>query len=63
MWFPSCVDDDHPEEVLAWATRIAARYVGDERAERYGRPNAGPDEMVVRVMPTKVLSENNVIGE
>ena len=45
-----------PDELLAWGTRIAARYMGDELAEAYGRRNAVPPEMVVRVTPTKVTA-------
>ena len=45
-----------PDELLAWATRIAARYMGEEQAEQYGRRNAVPPEMVVRVRPTKVTA-------
>lgn len=28
---------DDPEELLTWATRIAARYLGEDRAQEYGR--------------------------
>lgn len=45
-----------PDELLAWGTRIAARYMGAEQAEAYGRRNAVPPEMVVRVTPTKVTA-------
>jgi PPOX class probable F420-dependent enzyme len=45
-----------PDELLAWATRIAGRYMGDELAGQYGRRNAVPPEMVVRVRPTKVTA-------
>jgi PPOX class probable F420-dependent enzyme len=45
-----------PDELLRWATRIAARYMGEERAEGYGRRNAVPPEMVVRVTPTKITA-------
>jgi PPOX class probable F420-dependent enzyme len=45
-----------PHELLAWGTRIAARYMGDELAEAYGRRNAVPPEMVVRVTPSKVTA-------
>src|SRR5690349_20332279 len=30
---------DDPGELLRWATRIAARYMGADRAEEYGRRN------------------------
>lgn len=45
-----------PDELLAWATRIAARYMGDDHAEAYGRRNAVPPEMLVRVTPTRVTA-------
>jgi PPOX class probable F420-dependent enzyme len=49
-----------PDELLHWATRIAARYMGEEQAEAYGRRNAVPPEMVVRVTPTKVVAVTGV---
>jgi len=49
-----------PDELLYWATRIAARYMGDDLAEAYGRRNAVPPEMVVRVTPTNVVSKVDV---
>jgi hypothetical protein len=45
-----------PDELLAWGTRIAARYMGAEHADAYGRRNAVPPEMVVRVTPTRVTA-------
>jgi PPOX class probable F420-dependent enzyme len=49
-----------PDELLQWATRIAARYMGTELAEQYGRRNAVPPEMVVRVTPTHVVAKVDV---
>ena len=49
-----------PDELLRWATRIGGRYMGEERAEEYGRRNAVAPEMVVRVTPTKVVAKVNV---
>ena len=51
---------DDPDELLAWGTRIARRYMGDELADEYGRRNAVPPEMVVRVTPTKVIANIDV---
>jgi PPOX class probable F420-dependent enzyme len=45
-----------PDELLAWATRIAGRYMGADQADAYGRRNAVPPEMVVRVTPTRVTA-------
>jgi PPOX class probable F420-dependent enzyme len=44
------------DEMLVWATRIAARYMGDALAEAYGRRNAVPGELLVRVTPSKVIA-------
>src|SRR5215831_6720195 len=35
------------DELLAWATRIGARYMGDDRAPEFGRRNAVPEELLV----------------
>jgi PPOX class probable F420-dependent enzyme len=49
-----------PAELLHWSTRIAARYMGPELAEQYGRRNAVPPEMVVRVAPTNVVAKVDI---
>ncbi|MCX5588398.1 PPOX class F420-dependent oxidoreductase [Streptomyces erythrochromogenes] len=47
---------DAADEMLAWATRIAARYMGEAEAEAFGRRNAVPSELLVRVPIDKVIS-------
>ncbi|OBG29798.1 PPOX class F420-dependent oxidoreductase [Mycobacterium sp. 852002-51057_SCH5723018] len=47
---------EDPQEVLDFATRTGARYMGAERADEFGRRNAVPGELVVRIQPTKVNS-------
>jgi PPOX class probable F420-dependent enzyme len=47
---------DDPRDVLEVATRAGARYMGAERAAEFGRRNAVPGELVVRVRPTKVIT-------
>ena len=49
-----------PDELLHWATRIGGRYMGAEQAEAYGRRNAVPPEMVVRVRVTNVAAKVDV---
>jgi len=44
------------DEVRSWATRIAARYMGEERAEEFGARNGVPGELLVRVRVEKVLA-------
>lgn len=53
---------EDPDELLRTATAIAARYVGEERAEDFGKRNAGPGETVVRLRPTKVIAQFDIIG-
>jgi PPOX class probable F420-dependent enzyme len=44
-------------EVRDWATRIAARYMGEERAREFGARNGVPGELLVRVRVDKVLAQ------
>jgi len=53
---------EDPAELLRTATAIAARYVGDERAEQFGKRNAVPGELIVRLRPTKVLAVFDIAG-
>ncbi|MFD7662662.1 PPOX class F420-dependent oxidoreductase [Streptomyces sp. NPDC059788] len=47
---------DELSEVRDWATRIAARYMGEGRAEEYGARNGVPGELLVRVRIDKVVA-------
>jgi PPOX class probable F420-dependent enzyme len=51
---------DDAAALLAWATRLGARYMGEARAAEYGRRNGVPGELLVRVTPTKVLAHKNI---
>ena len=44
------------DAMLPWATRIGGRYMGQERAEEFGRRNAVPEEMLVRLVPTTLIA-------
>jgi PPOX class probable F420-dependent enzyme len=44
------------DELLRLATVIGGRYMGASRAEEFGRRNAVPGELVIRVKPTKVTA-------
>ncbi len=48
------------DEMLTWATRIGARYMGEAVAERFGRRNAVLGELRVRLRPTKVVAQKGV---
>ena len=51
---------EDPGELLHWATVIAARYMGPGQAERYGRRNAVPGELLVKVTIRRVVAEEAV---
>ncbi len=48
------------DEMLKWATRIGGRYMGADRAEQFGRRNAVPGELLVRVAPARVVARRNI---
>jgi PPOX class probable F420-dependent enzyme len=53
---------EDPAELLRTATAIAARYIGAERAEEFGRRNGVPGELVVRLRPVKVVAVFDMTG-
>lgn len=52
--------DDDPEALVAAATRLGGRYMGEEQAEAYGKRNGVPGELLVRVKVTRIVAEWNV---
>ena len=53
---------EDPAELVRTATAIAARYMGPDRAEDFGKRNGVPGELVVRLRATKVLSAFDMTG-
>jgi PPOX class probable F420-dependent enzyme len=51
---------DDLEEMLPWSTRIAGRYMGEDRAQAFGRRNAVVGELLVRIRPRRIASEAGV---
>jgi len=51
---------DDLDTMRYWATRIAARYMGEDQAEEYGTRNAVPGELLVRVHPTKIVAMSGI---
>ncbi len=52
--------DDDLEALRHWATRIAARYMGDALAEQYGARNGVPGELLIRVTPTRIVAQAGI---
>jgi PPOX class probable F420-dependent enzyme len=55
-----CEIDADPAAMLEWASRIGGRYMGAERAAEFGRRNAVPGELLVRLVPTRVNAEADI---
>src|SRR4051812_23285413 len=51
------------EELLRFATAIAGRYMGADRAEEFGRRNAVAGELLVRLRPERVIATADVAGD
>jgi PPOX class probable F420-dependent enzyme len=47
---------EDPADLVATATALGARYMGEDRAEEFGKRNGVPGELVVRLRPTKVIA-------
>jgi len=44
------------DEIAHWAAVIGGRYMGQDRAEEYGRRNGVPGELLLRLRPTHIVS-------
>ena len=53
---------EDPDELVASATEIGARYMGAERAEEFGKRNGVPGELLVKLRPTKVVAQLDMTG-
>jgi PPOX class probable F420-dependent enzyme len=51
-----------PADLLRTATAIAARYMGVDKAEEFGKRNGVPGELVVRLRPDKVIAAFDVVA-
>jgi hypothetical protein len=48
------------DDMLVWATRIGARYMGAENGDAFGRRNAVPGELLVRLRPGHVVARAEI---
>ena len=51
---------EDPDDLLDWAKRIGARYMGADQADAYGRRNGVPGELLVRVTPTRIVAKDHI---
>jgi hypothetical protein len=48
------------DQLYEFARRIAARYMGPDRAEEYGERNSVEGELLVRIKPTKIIGQKDM---
>ena len=51
---------DEPSEVYKWAKIIAARYMGYNKSEEYGKRNSTEGELLVKIKPIRVIGEKDL---
>jgi PPOX class probable F420-dependent enzyme len=51
---------NEPSEVYKWAKIIAARYMGYNKSEEYGRRNSAEGELLVKIKPIRVIGEKDI---
>ncbi|MEP7284197.1 MAG: PPOX class F420-dependent oxidoreductase [Chloroflexota bacterium] len=49
-----------PDEAVYWSGRIAARYMGQDQGESYGKRNGVPGEYLIRLTPTKIMAYKGI---
>ena len=50
------------KELFKWAKIIAARYMGNDKAEEYGIRNSSEDELLIKIKPIKVIGQKDIAG-
>jgi PPOX class probable F420-dependent enzyme len=46
-------------EVYKWAKIIAARYMGNDKSEEYGKRNSEEGEVLVKIKPVKIFGQKD----
>jgi PPOX class probable F420-dependent enzyme len=49
-----------PDEMLRWTTEISGRYMGADLADSYGKRNAVPGELLIRVRSVNIVSKKDM---
>ncbi len=55
--------EDDPDVMLPHSIAIAHRYMGAEQADAYGRRNAVPGELLIRLHPTSIVGFDDMAGD
>ena len=49
-----------PSIIFKWAKIIAARYMGVDKAEEYGKRNSSEGELLIKIKPIKVIGQKDI---
>ena len=53
---------DDLEEMRPWSRALGARYMGEDAADAFGERNAVPGELLVRLVPERIVARAEVSG-
>jgi PPOX class probable F420-dependent enzyme len=56
----TCAISEDLDEMLRWATELGGRYMGADKAEAFGRRNAVPGELLIRLTPTTIVARAEI---
>jgi PPOX class probable F420-dependent enzyme len=54
--------NDLPDVIFKWAKKIAARYMGDDKAELYGKRNSSEGELLFKIKPNRIIGQKDIAG-
>ena len=53
------IERNESSEIYKWAKIIAARYMGEEKSEAYGKRNSGEGEVLVKIKPIRTVGQKD----
>ena len=53
------IERNESSEIYKWAKIIAARYMGEEKSEAYGKRNSGGGEVLVKIKPIRTVGQKD----
>jgi hypothetical protein len=53
---------NEPTEVFKLAKIIAARYMGNDKAEEYGKRNSSEGELLIKIKSTRIIGQKDIAG-
>ncbi|HSF01253.1 MAG TPA: PPOX class F420-dependent oxidoreductase [Nitrososphaeraceae archaeon] len=53
---------NEPTEAFKLAKIIAARYMGNDKAEEYGKRNSSEGELLIKIKSTRIIGQKDITG-